>query len=203
MSHADRVRAHWAARAGTYDAVEPTEGSGAYWRHVATNVLCQRTEVREDDTIVDLGCGTGNVARTLAPHAGRVIGVDFCPEMLDRARDELGVTWVEADAREVAVPLGTHVVTACFSLSQLLAEDRRALFERLHAKLTEGGLLVLADWYANLPFEDIEGIEGWFPHDLVDGVPAMTVLRELEERGYRVVHEPLHPAVSVLTAMRM
>lgn len=203
MSRDDDVNAYWEAQAADYDVSTPEEGSGAYWRHVATNVVCQRSEVRDGDTIVDLGCGTGNVARTLAPHARRVIGVDRCAAMLDRAREDDSITWVEADMRQVAVPLGTDVVTACFSVSQLNGADRRALFERIHQKLTDGGLFILADWYANLPFEDIEGIEDWFPHHLVDGVAGMTVLKELEERGYRVVHEPLHPAVSVLTAMRM
>jgi len=197
------VRAYWDARAADYDSEEPVEGSGAYWRHVATNVLCQRADVRKTDTIVDLGCGTGNVARTLAPHAKRVIGVDFSEAMLAQAAEDQAIAWVNADLRAAAVPLGTHVVTACFSVSQIDGEERRALFERLHKKLVEGGLLVLADWYANLPFDDIEGIEDWFPPEHVDEVAAMTVLRELEDRGYRVVHEPLHPAVSVLTAMRM
>ncbi|MCP4804380.1 MAG: class I SAM-dependent methyltransferase [Proteobacteria bacterium] len=196
------ARAWWDARAADYDA---TDDAARMWRHTATNVVCQRSEVRATDRVVDLGCGTGNVARTLAPHVERVIAVDCSPNMLRRAQEgpDLDITWVEGDLRTVAIPRGTHVVTACFALNELSDRDRLALFERVHDKLVDGGLLVIADWYWNVPFEDTEGIEGWFAPDRVVSVSGMQVMRELEERGYRAVHEPLHPAVSVLTAMRM
>ena len=38
-----------------------------------------------DWTVADLGCGTGWAAATLAPHLGRVIGVDLSPAMLKAA----------------------------------------------------------------------------------------------------------------------
>ena len=196
------ARAWWDAQASTYDTIADT---AQMWRHTATNLVCQRSEVRGTDRVIDLGCGTGNVAKTLAPHVQHVIAVDCSPAMLRRAQEgpDLGITWVEDDLRTVAIPRGTHVVTACFALNELSDRDRLALFERVHDKLVDGGLLVIADWYWNVPFEDTDGIDGWFARDRVVSVSGMQVMRELEERGYRAVHEPLHPAVSVLTAMRM
>ncbi|MDY6905204.1 MAG: metalloregulator ArsR/SmtB family transcription factor [Thermodesulfobacteriota bacterium] len=39
------------------------------------------------DAGVDLGCGTGDLLEHMVRHAGRVIGVDSSPAMLDRARE--------------------------------------------------------------------------------------------------------------------
>lgn len=43
-----------------------------------------------DEVVVDLGCGPGDVLALLAPVAGRLIGVDREPAMLDAARLRLG-----------------------------------------------------------------------------------------------------------------
>lgn len=44
----------------------------------------------------DLGCGTGQISRVLAPHVARVIGVDGSPDMLQAARSRSkGVTNVD------------------------------------------------------------------------------------------------------------
>lgn len=63
------------------------------------------------DLVVDLGCGTGVVARHLAAHGRRVVGVDYAESALVRARrltdDTLGerITWLRRnliDTRETA-----------------------------------------------------------------------------------------------------
>jgi ArsR family transcriptional regulator len=41
-------------------------------------------------TVGDLGCGTGQLTETVAPHVHRVIAVDASPEMLDAARGRVG-----------------------------------------------------------------------------------------------------------------
>ena len=46
-------------------------------------------QISEGDTVIDLGSGAGNdcfVARKLAGEKGRVLGIDFTPAMIDRAR---------------------------------------------------------------------------------------------------------------------
>ncbi|OAA60228.1 Methyltransferase type 11 [Niveomyces insectorum RCEF 264] len=45
-----------------------------------------RTTGGKFDTILDVGCGPGNVARTLAPHFANVYGLDPAPGMLATAR---------------------------------------------------------------------------------------------------------------------
>jgi SAM-dependent methyltransferase len=58
-------------------------------------------------SIVDLGCGTGVLARAMAVRGRRVIGVDPSPEMLNFARAQPGaerVEWVDGDASSIGRP---------------------------------------------------------------------------------------------------
>lgn len=65
--------------------------------------LLARVPSERPDTVVDLGCGPGELTLTLTDRwpAARVVGIDSSPEMLARARDidDAGrVEWVEAAA---------------------------------------------------------------------------------------------------------
>lgn len=69
-------------------------------------------------TVVDLGCGPGNMTRLLADRwpAARVVGVDDSAEMIARARadhaDRPSLSWVEADLREWREPAEVVVSNA-------------------------------------------------------------------------------------------
>src|SRR5689334_2871523 len=60
------------------------------------------------DRILDLGCGTGIVARVLSERLGgaaRITGVDLDPGMLARARSLAPhIAWVEGNAMELPFP---------------------------------------------------------------------------------------------------
>ena len=63
-----------------------------------------------EEVVLEVGCGTGALALALASHAGRVIGIDASPAMLERAElnrieancNNLDLTW--ADAADLPVP---------------------------------------------------------------------------------------------------
>ncbi len=57
------------------------------------------------ETVVELGCGTGIVARALARGNRRVIGVEPSAQMLAVARAQGGtVEWIEGDANAIGTP---------------------------------------------------------------------------------------------------
>jgi len=39
-----------------------------------------------EKTVLDIGCGNGHITREIAKRAGKVIGIDISPEMLEQAR---------------------------------------------------------------------------------------------------------------------
>jgi len=110
---------------------------------MGTEVL-DRLVLRGDETVLDAGCGTGNVTRLLLERLprGRVIAVDAAPSMVEQARELLPP---EADVRqadllelELDEPVDAILSTATFHW----VPDHDRLFANLHAQLKPGGQLV-------------------------------------------------------------
>ena len=79
----------------------------------ARDLLARVPEV--SGTIIDMGCGPGNSTRLLVERfgAGRVIGLDNSPAMLEKARADLPeVRFDVADAGSWTPPQGTGLVFA-------------------------------------------------------------------------------------------
>lgn len=101
--------------------------------------------------VLDLCCGTGDLAlafRKEAPTGAEIVGSDFVPEMLDRARakaaaSRANVTFVEADA--LALPFGDagfDLVSCSFGFRNL-ANYERGLREILRVLKPGGAVAIL------------------------------------------------------------
>lgn len=60
-------------------------------------------DLRQGETLADVGCGTGLIALSLAPWLGRVEAIDISPAMVERARANV------ADLPNVSVAVGSLV----------------------------------------------------------------------------------------------
>lgn len=97
-------------------------------------------------SVLDLGCGTGQVAVALAP-GRKVTGVDPASAMLDVARRRPGgdsVEWVEADARHVRLGKKFDLVLLTGHAFQvfLTSEDQRAVLATIAAHLAPEGRFI-------------------------------------------------------------
>lgn len=118
-----------------------------HWGDFGAHVLPRLQELLldklpDDAHILDLCCGTGQLAATLVARGYMVTGVDGSAEMLRYARENApGVTFVLADAREVSLPASCHAVISTFdSLNHLLTlDDLTTAFRCAHAALYDGG----------------------------------------------------------------
>ncbi len=87
--------------------------------------------------VLDLCCGTGDLAlafRKEAPAGAEIVGSDFVPEMLARARAKAaasgaGVTFVEADALALPFGDGSFDLVSCSFGFRNLANYERGLLE--------------------------------------------------------------------------
>jgi trans-aconitate 2-methyltransferase len=106
--------------------------------------VLDRLVLRGDETVLDAGCGTGNVTRVLLERLprGRVIAVDAAPSMVEQARELLpaAVEVRRADLLELELdePVDAVLSTATFHW----IADHERLFANLHAALKPGGRLV-------------------------------------------------------------
>jgi ArsR family transcriptional regulator len=99
-------------------------------------------------TVADLGVGTGALAQTLAPFAGRVIGVDRSEQMLGASAHRLGTQAnVELRRGELeALPIGNaEVDLAVLALVLHYVVDPPAVVREVHRVTKAGGRLLLLD----------------------------------------------------------
>jgi demethylmenaquinone methyltransferase / 2-methoxy-6-polyprenyl-1,4-benzoquinol methylase len=100
-----------------------------WWRRAA----CTFTHIlsRPDARVLDLCCGTGDMAFALQRRAGasgaRIFGADFAHPMLQRAAlksKETSLRWVEADALQLPFPDASFdLVTSAFGFRNLADYD--------------------------------------------------------------------------------
>jgi ubiquinone/menaquinone biosynthesis C-methylase UbiE len=101
------------------------------------------------NTIIDLGCGTGEIALRLAEEGCDVTGVDYSSDMLTLAMNKankknLSVQWIQQDMLELEgfkeIDL---VVSYCDSINYITTENELStVFHRIADVLKPGGLFI-------------------------------------------------------------
>jgi ubiquinone/menaquinone biosynthesis C-methylase UbiE len=111
--------------------------------------------------VLDVGCGTGVVARQVARRAGAagiVAGLDLSPQMLAVARaaaerDGLTIAWHEGRAEALPFADGSFDLALC-QFALMFFADRRAALAEIHRVLAGGGRVAASVFhgFARHPF---------------------------------------------------
>lgn len=113
--------------------------------------LIERAGVRHGQSILDLACGTGIIARTAAPIVGidgRVTALDLRPGMLAAAKalpapQGAAIEWVQGDATDPGLPDESFDHVICQAGLQFFPDRVRALREARRMLKQDGKLTVL------------------------------------------------------------
>ena len=136
------VRSMFDGVASVYDAMNllTTGGLDRRWRKLAARVA-----VRPGDRVLDVCCGTGDLAIAAKDEGGTVTGVDFSEQMLDRARSKSSrVAWINGDALALPFPAESFdAATIGFGLRNV--EDRAMALKELRRVLRPGGRLAILE----------------------------------------------------------
>jgi cyclopropane fatty-acyl-phospholipid synthase-like methyltransferase len=97
---------------------------------------------------LDIGCGSGTNAITLAQHGWQVVGVDFIPSVISRARlkarkANVNVKFMTADAsrlKDIGEPFDMILDIGCFH--SLSTEEQQRYIHNLEHLLAPGGFFL-------------------------------------------------------------
>lgn len=136
MSTTEGGPADWDARKYSRVAAPQREWSEA---------VLGRLDLRGDETVVDAGCGSGEVTAHLLEKlpAGRVIAVDGSPSMIEKAREHLPADRVEFVCQDLAkLQLDERADHAFSNATFHWIPDHDALFSRIRQAINPGGRLI-------------------------------------------------------------
>ncbi|MCZ2082874.1 MAG: arsenite methyltransferase [Flavobacteriales bacterium] len=110
-------------------------------------------KIKPGNTVVDLGSGAGNdcfVARHETGESGKVIGIDFTPEMIDKARlnaDKLKFNNVEFRLGDIEnIPTMSNIADVVVSNCVMnLVPNKPKAFSEVHRILKVGGHFSISD----------------------------------------------------------
>ncbi len=112
-------------------------------------IAVDRAGIGRGDHVLDVGCGTGAVARTARPVVGadgRVVGVDINEAMLTVARSlDDTIDWVEAPAESLPTAIGSFDAVVC-QFGLMFVVDRQAALAETARVLRPGGTVVVSTW---------------------------------------------------------
>jgi SAM-dependent methyltransferase len=136
-----KLRATWMA--GDFDQI-----AKSYERGAAEFVA--RLDLRPGMRVLDVACGTGNLALPAARAGATVTGVDIAPNLLDagraRARAEgLTIQFDEGDAEEMSYPDGAFDVVVTMFGAMFAPRPEKAA-EELTRVCRPGGVIAMANW---------------------------------------------------------
>lgn len=135
--------------------------------------------------VLDIGCGTGFVARKLVGRVARVDAIDISPAMIEQGKrlprgDAPSISWIVGAVETVPLNPPYSLITAGDSLHWM---DWAAVMPRLATMLTpDGSLAILGVGQLPTPWDEqllpviqqYSTVSGYSPYDLV---------QELESRG--------------------
>ena len=179
----------------TFDAdrADKLEDAQRRYRFLSAEELRWALDLDSDDTVADLGSGTGFYTDDVAPHAARVYAVDVQEAMHDYYRDKSVPDNVDLVTSGVEdLPLGTGSLDAAFATMTYHEFASETALDEVARVLAAGGTLVVADWAASGQGDHGPPVDERFS--------AEAAADALRESGFRVEFEGVRPETFLVTA---
>jgi ubiquinone/menaquinone biosynthesis C-methylase UbiE len=112
--------------------------------------LCESVEVTPGDRVLDVACGSGNVALAAARRFADVVGLDYVPELLKHGRERAKAEWlevefVEGDAENLPFEDASFDVVLS-TYGAMFAPDHQRTADELLRVCRPGGRIGMGNW---------------------------------------------------------
>lgn len=154
----------------------------------------QFAKIKKGDVVVDLGSGAGNdafIARHETGESGKVIGIDFTPAMIDKARENAesrGLHNVEFRQGDIeSMPLTSNVADVVVSNCVLnLVPNKEAVIKEIFRVLKPGGHFSISDIVleGRLP-ENIKNAAEMYAGCVSGAIQKSAYLSMIERTGFK------------------
>lgn len=151
-------------------------------------------KIKKGDYVVDLGSGAGNdcfVARAETGESGKVVGIDFTPEMIEKARnnaDKLGFNNVEFRLEDIEnIPLMSNVADVVVSNCVMnLVPNKPKAFAEVQRILKPTGHFSISDivLVGDLP-EKIKNAAEMYAGCVASAIQMEDYLKIIENSGFK------------------
>ena len=176
----------------SYDSLEGYNPDADYG--LGCGLPTKFAQIKKGDTVIDLGSGAGNdcfVARAETGETGKVIGIDFTPEMIKKANEnvkKLGFTNVEFVKGDIDnIPLDSDLADVIVSNCVLnLVPNKQAVFKEIHRVLKPNGHFSISDivLMGQLP-EKIRSVASMYAGCVSGAVEKDLYLKYIQETGFK------------------
>jgi len=112
--------------------------------------LVDAADLRSGSSVLDVACGSGNASIAAARLGTAVIGIDYVPSLLERARkraaaERLAIDFREGDAEQLEFPDASFDASVSV-VGTMFAPDQPRVASELIRVTRPGGTIALASW---------------------------------------------------------
>ena len=133
---------------------QTTWASGDYHRiatqiQIVSELMIESLDLRSTERVLDVATGSGNAAIAAARRNSSVVGVDYVPALLERARqraaaEELSIEFIDGDAEALPFPGGAFDVTVSVFGSMFAPDPERTARELVRVTRPGGRIGIVA-----------------------------------------------------------
>ena len=185
-------------------AKEYDEGEHSEEYRAAVSIVVEHASPDPEETVLDLGTGTGAIAMALADQAGTVLGRDISQGMMEEARrkaqaeEHSNIDFASGSFREPNVDGEVDVVVSNFAMHHLGDEEKREAIERIGR--LEPRRVVLGDL---MFFGEPDPEEPFYAPEVDDPATVGMLVDAFTDEDYAITAvERIHDQVGVIVADR-
>ncbi len=148
----DKSEGFWGERASHYDKLFWTKDEGYL------DTILEMSNFQKSDLVLDVGVGSGAIAKRIKPHVKHVIGIDISDSMLKETNWD-GISLVKWDISDALFTNNLFDKVVARMVFHHITNDLDLAIRRCHDLLKKGGKIVVAE---GIPPSDNAHVVNWY-----------------------------------------